>query len=501
MPEFTAPIVLKEEDRKIVNGPVLIPDEPDTDNDVVSEEQIENVAHKFVEEYGNIDLQHSLNNVGKMVESYIAPTDLDFGNDVVVPKGSWMMGVRVTDDDVWKSVKSGELTGFSIMGIEKTATKSKESVKEDDENKRTTLEDLGDNFIVNAVSLVDDPAVPKAKWVAVKSRGKKQNKEKPISQETVQKAIEGSLEERKQVVQRAVWQAFDGNETDSFVHSTNEDNVIVEVIDFMSDQHKLLQVDYEIDDNGNVSFTSDPQEVKIEESIVPVEDEGNDPMKVFSSQNTEDPKTSNKNEPSFLDKVKNMFGGNTSSEKAGRKISADSYNKLQSALEVIGDLLDEAEKERTDNSEETNTNQRGKKGGSDMDENQVKELVKSEMKPTNDKLEEVINTLKSEGSTEGESHNPANTDSNQNPSGDQQGTQKSEEGNEQNDQTNPSTKSGEGSEEVDEQAQELEEALKQIKKSKPISKRLTGQDDLDKQTEKEKPKRKRNAFGYKKKER
>lgn len=167
MPDLIAPVVKMDEEKQIVYGPVLIPDEPDSDGDVVKSEQIEQVSHKFVMDYGNIDLQHSLNNVGKMVESYIAPVDLDFGEGVVVPKGSWLLGVHVTDDDTWRSVKSNELTGFSIMGISK-AEKAKESEK-DIASKRTTLEDLGDDFIVNAVSLVDEPAVPKAKWVAIKS--------------------------------------------------------------------------------------------------------------------------------------------------------------------------------------------------------------------------------------------------------------------------------------------------------------------------------------------
>src|SRR5690606_41471710 len=88
----------------------------------VKAEKIEEVAHKFIEEYGNIDLMHSLKNVGRVVESYIAPVDLHFG-EVSVPKGSWMMGVRVTDDETWDLVKKGRLTGFSIMGMRTPAVK------------------------------------------------------------------------------------------------------------------------------------------------------------------------------------------------------------------------------------------------------------------------------------------------------------------------------------------------------------------------------------------
>lgn len=171
MTELTAPVVVKNEDKKIVYGPVLIPNEPDHDGDRILPEKIEQVAHKFNEQYGNIDLQHTLNNVGKMVESYIAPTDLIFG-EVSVPKGSWMMGVRVTDSASWEAVKSGKLTGFSIMGIRSAVMKSKEMTTDEIQaaTKRTTLKDLGEDWIVNAVSLVDEPAVPKAKFLVVKSK-------------------------------------------------------------------------------------------------------------------------------------------------------------------------------------------------------------------------------------------------------------------------------------------------------------------------------------------
>ena len=169
MAELTAPFVMKNDEKRIVYGPVLIPDEPDSDKDVVSAEKIEEVAHKFVEDYGNIDLQHSLNNVGRLVESYITPVELVINENLTVPKGSWMMGVRVTDDNTWQAVKNGKLGGFSIMAINKMAMKSADTTEKNHAQKRTTLADLADGWIVNAVSLVDEPAVPKAKFVAIKS--------------------------------------------------------------------------------------------------------------------------------------------------------------------------------------------------------------------------------------------------------------------------------------------------------------------------------------------
>lgn len=117
--QFTADFVAKNEEEQIVTAPVLIPDREDRHGDVIPKENIEEVAYKFLAEYGNIDIMHTLKNVGVPVESYIAPTDLTFeleGREKQVPKGTWMMSVKVTNGEVWQAVKSGEITGFSIYG-------------------------------------------------------------------------------------------------------------------------------------------------------------------------------------------------------------------------------------------------------------------------------------------------------------------------------------------------------------------------------------------------
>ena len=38
------------------------------------------------------------------------------GEKQVVKKGSWVISVKVISDRLWKMVKDGELTGFSIGG-------------------------------------------------------------------------------------------------------------------------------------------------------------------------------------------------------------------------------------------------------------------------------------------------------------------------------------------------------------------------------------------------
>ncbi|WP_373896376.1 XkdF-like putative serine protease domain-containing protein [Virgibacillus sp. CBA3643] len=475
MPELTAPLVMKNDEKRIVSGPVLIPDEPDTDDDVVTEEQIENVAHQFVEDYGNIDLMHSLNNVGKMVESYILPMDMPVDDELTVPKGSWMLSVRVTDDESWQAVKDNKLGGFSIMGIQKQAVKSAE--KGNAAEKRTTLSDLGDDFIVNAVSLVDDPAVPKAKFLAIKSKAKKDNQEE-ITQETVQKAIAGSLEERESLVRRKVYSEFDTEQTESFVHSTFDSYVIVKIIDFFFEREKKFQFDYEIDEQGNVTL-SNPQEVRIEENIVPVNDDSNNDINNTISSN------SSGDGDGLMAKIKKKLGFNQS-EKAGRSISDANFEKLQTAKEVIDDLVNAGTSERSNKSKE---------GDDDMKQEEVQELVEKQMKPINDKLSDLTETLKSLGGSNQESSSKEKDD------GTQEGSQ--EENNGESTEENASEKEKDDSaEESNEEEtvsksdyEKVVEELEKAKKSRPLSRRLAGQDNMAEKEKDNSPDR--NAFGFK----
>lgn len=58
---------------------------------------------------------HTFENVAKLSESFVARQDLSI-EGTSIPEGSWVLGVKVEDDEVWSQVKSGELSGFSIYG-------------------------------------------------------------------------------------------------------------------------------------------------------------------------------------------------------------------------------------------------------------------------------------------------------------------------------------------------------------------------------------------------
>jgi hypothetical protein len=174
--EISGPIVRKDEAQRIVYAPVLVPGEPDSDDEIITAEKIEQVAHGFMESYRNIDLMHTLNNVGFPVESYLLPTAMKveaFGEPMILPVGTWILASKLSEE-AWAGVMDGTLTGYSVMGIRKAhleaAVKSEDGGIDEAAFKRTLLADLGPDWIAAFVSVVDNPAVPKAKFFAMKSK-------------------------------------------------------------------------------------------------------------------------------------------------------------------------------------------------------------------------------------------------------------------------------------------------------------------------------------------
>ena len=102
-------------DRRLVYGVVLEPEVVDAQNDVVSVDEIENAAHNYLIKSRMIGDQHNKPAKADIVESYIAPADLDIGGQHI-KKGSWVMVTKVHDDRMWTGIKKGSYTGYSIGG-------------------------------------------------------------------------------------------------------------------------------------------------------------------------------------------------------------------------------------------------------------------------------------------------------------------------------------------------------------------------------------------------
>lgn len=137
---LTQTVTKIDEELRIVKGPVLRPGIRDRQGSTVSEKVIREAAHEFMIRYregetGSGFMHKDFENRHRrfqIVESYVL--DVEYvvprterslvdgavpeagSEDIVVPAGSWIMAVKVNDDDVWKMVKSGTVKGFSIGG-------------------------------------------------------------------------------------------------------------------------------------------------------------------------------------------------------------------------------------------------------------------------------------------------------------------------------------------------------------------------------------------------
>ena len=111
----TCPIFKADEDKRIVYGVVLEPNTIDLQGDVLGLDTIETAAHKYLVASRLVGDGHSQAAEAEVVESYLAPADIELGGQVI-QQGTWIMGVKVRDEAMWQAVKDGEYTGFSIGG-------------------------------------------------------------------------------------------------------------------------------------------------------------------------------------------------------------------------------------------------------------------------------------------------------------------------------------------------------------------------------------------------
>lgn len=107
------------DDRKweqIVMAELLIPDTPNVYGDITTPEAIREFAYQFAIQGYGLDVNHDQNNVMGaqlvVVESFIArPGDPDF------IEGSWVIGMKILDRQLWNDVLDGKLNGFSYEAM------------------------------------------------------------------------------------------------------------------------------------------------------------------------------------------------------------------------------------------------------------------------------------------------------------------------------------------------------------------------------------------------
>jgi hypothetical protein len=111
-----------DDDKHLVYGIVYAPDDIDAHGDFATSDTIEKAAHGFLAKSNTTkatDTQHNLEIVDgvTIVESAIIKGEHSILEGE--PDGAWFIVTKVDNDEVWKSVKDGTYTGFSLYGTAK----------------------------------------------------------------------------------------------------------------------------------------------------------------------------------------------------------------------------------------------------------------------------------------------------------------------------------------------------------------------------------------------
>ena len=143
-----------DKEKRILMGAALIPNKPIYRRNGKQEYYIyfsKDTVRKASELFfirgnqNNSTFEHQLPLQGlTAVESWIVESEQDKSRayDLNVPIGTWMVSIKVNNDDVWKQVKAGEVKGFSIEGyFADKIERPNEPVKDD-------LSELEDEYLL-----------------------------------------------------------------------------------------------------------------------------------------------------------------------------------------------------------------------------------------------------------------------------------------------------------------------------------------------------------------
>lgn len=133
------------DEKRIVMGAALIPNkkiyrrDKDKEFEIYFTDETVRRASELVfmrNQHQNATLEHAVKLSGMaIVESWIIEDDEKDKSNIYgfdLPKGTWMITMKVMDDNIWDKVKNGEVKGFSIEGYfaEKYEMSAREKVAE-----------------------------------------------------------------------------------------------------------------------------------------------------------------------------------------------------------------------------------------------------------------------------------------------------------------------------------------------------------------------------------
>lgn len=161
---------LSTDEKKELMGVALIPDVPiyrNVDGEefyvIFNRDTIKNIAMNLFKKGYNtrMNVEHTEEDADSFIyQSYIVDRALGLNPPVGLedtPDGSWIIGVKVNSEELWKDIKSGNRNGFSVeglFGLEKIDSQLKFNSEVENNKGYTTLEDLKE-FEIASKNFID----------------------------------------------------------------------------------------------------------------------------------------------------------------------------------------------------------------------------------------------------------------------------------------------------------------------------------------------------------
>lgn len=101
--------------KQIIYGEVYAPNVLDTYGEMMTAEDIEKMAHRFMglDLMNTIDVQHD----NKPRDAYPVESFIARAGDHDYTEGAWVLGVKVADPALWAEIENGKLNGYSFEAL------------------------------------------------------------------------------------------------------------------------------------------------------------------------------------------------------------------------------------------------------------------------------------------------------------------------------------------------------------------------------------------------
>lgn len=246
-------VYLESDVKYMVYGAALIPDKDIYRNNGEQEfyisftkESIEKMSQDFMKEYRqhNVTLDHETDASDiTVVESWLKADSLydksvAIGLDKDLPVGTWIVGMKVNQIDVWDRIKSGELKGFSVESLISLEEFNKQ-------NENTMIDTNEENFWTKLKSILSEVFNTKKEEVTeeietIESELEEQTPNEPISEPQEEPTVEEPIDEPT-VEEEPVSEPINEPAVEEPVEEEVKPNPLEELIKNLNDEIKALK--------------------------------------------------------------------------------------------------------------------------------------------------------------------------------------------------------------------------------------------------------------------